>query len=341
MQRYVRSLCVGGFLFLALACSHTSQSTTTTASTGDALTDGKAAIRSMTGCYLVDYSYVETEALKKGYKRDDRVYDVNKERSVKEWIFADDIHPQRVRLQHILFATDKDGKLMAGSELKHQAEDWEFEAPFYYEFTEPSRWQVSQPKAAKGTWVRRITNLDDGLRYQCMSEWNTKNEYPEWSCSNYSPIPGRETRDMNRKDYQTLQRSTKIVVYENNWLERQNNVKTVHEKNKKTPLVKEEGKNWYVRLPDSECKVAQEFTESRRAFWALLRESWDEVFTGTEPFVEKSVKGQTPRYAKMMEIEAEYLKKDLKDTKVRAEAKQAILKLIADYREPSTTAIKQ
>ena len=37
---------------------------------GDALGRGLPAIQSMTGCYLVDYSYVETESLKPGYVRD-------------------------------------------------------------------------------------------------------------------------------------------------------------------------------------------------------------------------------------------------------------------------------
>src|SRR4051812_20389204 len=54
---------------------------------------GRKAIQSMTGCYLVDYSYTETEALKKGYKRDARIYDVTKSKAVKEWIYADEISP--------------------------------------------------------------------------------------------------------------------------------------------------------------------------------------------------------------------------------------------------------
>src|SRR5262245_43271601 len=41
---------------------------------------GLAAIRSMTGCYLVDYSYVETASLAPGYVRDARVYDVNRDK---------------------------------------------------------------------------------------------------------------------------------------------------------------------------------------------------------------------------------------------------------------------
>src|SRR5687768_871180 len=91
---------------------------------GDAqLERGRAALRSMTGCYLIDYSYAETEALKPGYVRDSRVYDVNRDKSVKEWIYAEELSNHRIRLQHILFATDLDGTLMGGSELKHQVEE--------------------------------------------------------------------------------------------------------------------------------------------------------------------------------------------------------------------------
>jgi hypothetical protein len=35
----------------------------------------------MAGCFLVDYSYVETEGLAPGYTRDPRVYDVNRDKS--------------------------------------------------------------------------------------------------------------------------------------------------------------------------------------------------------------------------------------------------------------------
>ena len=45
--------------------------------------------------------------------------------------------------------------------------------------------------------------------------------YPEWTCSNHAPIPGRETRDMARADYQALDRTTRIVAYGTSWLERQ------------------------------------------------------------------------------------------------------------------------
>ena len=73
------------------------------------LARGLQAIQRMTGCFLVDYSYVEVQALKAGYARDPRVYDVNRDKSAKEWIIAETISPRRIRLQRVLFLTDLAG----------------------------------------------------------------------------------------------------------------------------------------------------------------------------------------------------------------------------------------
>ena len=91
---------------------------------------GLQALQSMVGCYLVDYSYVGTESLKPGYVRDGRVYDVNRDKSVTEWIYPETLSPRRIRLQRILFATDPAGAVRAGSEIRHQSEDWEYGASF-------------------------------------------------------------------------------------------------------------------------------------------------------------------------------------------------------------------
>jgi hypothetical protein len=293
---------------------------------------GLRALRGMTGCYLVDYSYVETESLRPGYVRDPRVYDVNRNKSVKEWISAEQLSPRRLRLQRILFATDLGGAVRAGSELRHQSEDWEYEAPFLYDFVAPHRWEVRDLRTSPGRWTRRVTNLDDGLRYQCAAPWASDTAYPDWSCSNYAPVPGRETRDMGRSDYNTLERGTRIVVYGGSWLERQENVKTIHADGARTPLVRETGKNWYVRLPDAECATAQTFAKPREAFWALLRETWDSVLTGAGPFVETVPPGQPPRFMKMYDVEEDYIGRDLTDPAVRSAARERILKVIQEYR---------
>src|SRR5262245_50378396 len=179
----------------------------------DALDRGLRAVRSMAGCYLVDYSYTEVESLKPGYTRDARVYDVNRDKSAKEWITAEALSPRRIRLQRILFLTDLAGAIREGSLIKHQSEDWEYDAAFLYDFVAPRSWQVRDLKATPGLWTRRVTNLDDGPRYQCAAPWTANTAYPEWTCTSYAPIPGRETRDMRRSGYDTLERTTRIGLY--------------------------------------------------------------------------------------------------------------------------------
>jgi len=66
-------------------CSSWSPVTGLEARADDPLALGLKTIQSMAGCYLVDYNYVEVESLKPGYARDERVYDVNRDKSVKEW----------------------------------------------------------------------------------------------------------------------------------------------------------------------------------------------------------------------------------------------------------------
>ena len=298
----------------------------------DGLARGLAAIRSMTGCYLVDYSYVEVESLKPGYTRDPRVYDVNRDKSAKEWITADAVSSSRVRLQRILFLTDLAGTVRAGTEIRHQTEDWEYGAPFLYDFVAPRSWQVRDLKATPELWTRRVTNLDDGLRYQCAARWTADTAYPEWTCTSYAPIPGRETRDMKRSDYDALERTTRIIAYGQSFLERQDNVKTIQRDGDKSPLAREVGKNWSVRLPDTECEAARAFAAPRRAFWSLSREIWDTVLDGTAPFVEKAPAGQPPRFVKMYEVEEAYVGRDLSDPSVRREASERILKVIEAYR---------
>lgn len=295
-------------------------------------TVGQKAIHSMAGCYLVDYSYSETESLKPGYTIDERVYDVNKNKSIKELIIANENSPTKIRLQHVLFGTDLQGKLIEGSELRHQAEDWEYEAPYLYDFVGPSHWEVRDLSRLRDTWTRRITNLDDGLRYQCSAAWTEDTAYPQWECNNYAPIPGRETRDMGRKDYNTLDRTTRIIAYGNSWLERQNNIKTIHDTSTdvRTPLAKEEGKNWYVRLPDSECDVVRPFVKAETPFWTLLEETWSEVLDGKSAFIEKPI--QPNRYMKIMELRDGYGTQDLNNHAIRAKMKSEIQKIIKDYR---------
>jgi hypothetical protein len=136
---------------------------------------GKNNIKKMGGCFLVDYNYLETKSLKNGYVRDERLYEVNTNKSVKEWIYVDELSPKRLFVQHVLFATQgADGAVNEDSLLKHTGEDWEFDAPHLYEFVSPQHWNVRRLNDMQKKWTRKITNLDSclGLRRQlCADSW--------------------------------------------------------------------------------------------------------------------------------------------------------------------------
>jgi len=186
---------------------------------------GQSAILRQAGCYVVDYSFVEVQSLKEGYSRDERVYDTNSDKTTYELIVPIQKSPTEIRLQHVLFLKDLKTGEVKGL-MKHHAEDWSYEPAHYFEFISPGLW-AAQTGLGQGRWVRKTTNLDDGLRYQCEAAWSFDTFNPEWTCSNFAPIPGRETRDMGRKDYNTLDRKSRVIVYENSWVERQDNVKTI------------------------------------------------------------------------------------------------------------------
>jgi hypothetical protein len=298
----------------------------------DDFSDSKKAILQMSGCFLVDYSYVEVKSLKKDYERDVRIYDVSRTKTVKEWIYPIEFGDKRIRLQHVLFMTGADGKVIEDSYLKHPGEDWEYEPTYLYEFVAPSHWSPKKV-SDRNVWVRKITHLDDGLRYQCAAPWKVSEKgYPEWSCNTYSPIPGREYRDMKRKDYNTLDRTTRLIVYGNSYLERQDNIKTIHTKEGvRTPLAQEVGKNWYVRLKDEECKEAQDWVKPQKPFWTLLQKTWDEVLTGKEDFKEQLPKGSMPRFLIIGGVQQKYIDK-LDDSNQYNQAKKEVLEVIEKFR---------
>ena len=111
-----------------------------------------------------------------------------------------------------------------------------------------------------------------------------------------------------------------------------NVVKVLDAAGGRTPIVRELGKTWYVRLPDEQCAAAAAFARERAAVWALLRETWDQVLTGNSAFVERQPAGQPPRFARMYEVEEEFRRRDLADPAVRAAARERILRVIDEYR---------
>lgn len=296
----------------------------------DSMADDKNAILKMSGCFMVDYSFYETESLMQGYKLDSRVYDVDATKMVKELIIPVQVSDTHIRLQHILFFTDNAGAV--GGMIKHQAEDWIYQPSWTYEFIEPNHWEPMEHADSAGKWVRRVTALDDGLRYQCLAAWDHSNANPEWSCATFAPIPGRETRDMGRSDYNTLDRKSRVVIYPGNWLERQDNIKTIFKGGMKTPLAREFGKTWYIRLAEDQCADAVALFEDRKEFWSILQDTWEQIFAKKYSWKELSKIGNVPRFSAMYDVEENYWARLKSEPTAAADAAIDIGKVIEMYR---------
>jgi hypothetical protein len=94
------------------------------------------------------------------------------------------VSENRYKLQDVLMANDLAGKLMEGSLLRHTGEDWEYQASFWSDYQGNFISKVKRLAEGSAQWVRRITSLDDGLRYQCAAPWKLDTRNPEWNCNN-------------------------------------------------------------------------------------------------------------------------------------------------------------
>ena len=253
-------------------------------------------VKKLAGCYAVDYSYSERLAIKEGYKLDPRVYDVTGFQT-KELVKIVGESSDSVRLQHFLQAESLTGDNLFM--MRHHAEIWQMQPEGRYKFIGPNnqgenRWIYENTPGNDDSWLRTITHLDDGLRYQCLGNWGAELKYPRFSCSSFAPIPGRETRDMSRKDYNSLDRQTSVTIYGDSWLEKQINTKTIFQDDRKEALAEEIGKIFSLRLPIEECSEIAQWAEARQVFWDILDEAWNHVYGQKQNYFEiKNIAGTT------------------------------------------------
>ena len=262
-------------------------------------------IQKMAGCFQVDYSYSEIEALDPAYTLENNIH-----------------------LQHILMIPLKDRRFM----MKHHGEDWQPNPAAHYQYLGKNLWS---PVAIDSTgWTRSITSLDDGPRYSCHGQWSIDAERKTWECQDsYSPIPGREYRDMKRNDYQGMTRSAKVLVYDWGWLERQDNIKVREDGDDKIQLARETGKIFSIRVDDSHCLEAQKWVDQRKDFWDLSRQVWNDILDHHSDFTSAPSKGGVARYRKIWQLESEYYDK-IGDAALRQEAETKLRDIILDYQTP-------
>ncbi len=293
--------------------------------------EGKQTILKMSGCKAVDYTFSETKALLDTYKLDSRVYDATKVHEVFEYIVPLQNDENVVHLQHIFLIGMGPGRTFL---MKHHGETWTYAPASYQTYLGGYHWKPAEVDAPEGKWLRSVSALDDGPRYSCVSSWQNQGARNVWNCTGtYAPIPGRETRDMGRKDYQGLYRKSQILVYDTFWLEREENRKVYEKDGEQTPFVEEVGKIFSIEVPETNCAAAKDWIKPRQEFWAMLRKVWDRVLS-EGPYGGSEVRNGVSRFDKVTAIEKAYLEKggDLQELSLQVEG------IVRSYNEHQPTS---
>ncbi len=229
----------------------------------------RRAILAMIGEYEVTFTFRETVVLKPGYERK-----TSKDTGAFETVVLVEDSGRKIVLQHLLVS--KDGVHVT----KHWRQDWIFEAPTRFEFTEDQTWRV-KPLPAEMTqtaWTQCVHEVNDAPRYCGTGKWQYDNGTPTWTSDRtWRPLPRREYTV--RSDYNALHVENRHTITPAGWTHEQDNAKTVREgESTQDILVREFGFNDYRRTTSFDFTPAYEYWNATKEYWSRVRQEWDERF---------------------------------------------------------------
>jgi hypothetical protein len=225
------------------------------------------AIKSMCGCYEVQFNYTETFAADTAYE----FHHDHNTMAPAEWAFIVEETPEKIVIQHLLVMNDS-------TIIKHWRQDWIYENTDFYFYDKDQTWNyVKKEKAeVEGQWTQKVYQVDDSPRYQGSATWVHYDGRHFWENTTDAPLPRREytTRD----DYNVLQRTNRHEITEYGWLHLQDNKKIVRGEQGDEVLVEERGYNTYRAIDKSKCQAGIDWWAKQQAYWAVVRSQWDLVF---------------------------------------------------------------
>jgi len=224
------------------------------------------AVKSLCGCYEVEFKYAETFAADEEYKFKPRYRAMG-----LEWVVPEEASGKKFVFQHLLVINDT-------MIIKHWREDWEYEKSNWLQFTHDASWKpvAGRPQDVKGQWTQTVWEVDDAPRYQGSSKWVRTDGKLFWENTADAPLPRREYT--KRNDYNVLQRTNRIVITDTGWVHEQDNKKIRRADGIPDEYIAEEkGYNIYRKVDDSRCRQAAAWWEKHRDFWQAVRRGWDEA----------------------------------------------------------------
>ena len=145
----------------------------------------------MAGEFEVEFNFMETVAIKDGYKLR-RPY----QEDAAEVVFVVKDSPKHIILQHVLWVETHDRVV------KHWKQEWRFEDRVMFEFVGDNTWRKRElsEDEARGTWTQSVWQVDDSPRYESVGRWVHDGGLSSWQgTKTRRPLPRREYT--KRKDY--------------------------------------------------------------------------------------------------------------------------------------------
>lgn len=226
-----------------------------------------AAIKSLCGCYEIDFDYTETFSPDTNYEFHDDYHT----HAGAELAFIVEENENFISIQHLLVVG-------GGMVIKHWREDWVYENRDLLSFDKDLTWNYKElsEEEVKGTWTQKVFQVDDSPRYEGFATWVHVDGRHFWHSKTFGPLPRREYS--HRSDYNVLYRNNRIELTEYGWLHEQDNTKIIRSAEGDEILAEEKGFNVYKLQEDSKCDAAVKWWENNKEYWALVREEWGKVY---------------------------------------------------------------
>ncbi len=229
------------------------------------------AIKSMCGCYKVQFNFAETFSYSKDslYKKSPIKHD-----TALEWVELLEDQSNKISMQHILIVGKNENDVV-----KHWRQDWLFENTNFYNFYKETTWNFNQLKAkeVKGQWTQKVYQVDDSPRYEGTATWIHVDGRHYWENTTDAPLPRRE--HTIRNDYNVLQRTNVQETKDTGWIHDQDNSKLIRKDSEKDVLLaQEKGHDVYTKVDDSKCRIAQDWWKKNNSVWKKVRDQWEIIF---------------------------------------------------------------
>ena len=225
------------------------------------------AIRSMCGCYEVEFAFAETFSSDTLYQ-----FHENYQASALEWVEMVSDSGNRLQLQHILVFGDD-------YTMKHWRQDWVYQPLESMRYQEGRTWQFfeNDPMSVAGKWEQRVFQVDDGPRYAALGTWIHADGKKYWEATARTPLPRREYT--KRSDYDVMDRLNRHEVHAHGWTHEQDNLKIRLDDEKETVVAEEKGRNTYTRVSNAKCQAAADYWQENHSFWSAVRNEWQNYMT--------------------------------------------------------------